>query len=155
MFFFLAKISIAQTDSIPLYERYGAVPPFTITKVPDSSSFANTDLNKKQSVIIMEFSPDCEHCQRETDSLIAHIDLFKDVQIVMASPLNFENILKFYKDYKIADYPNITMGRDGAYALGSFYKIRNFPSIFVYDKEGHFKKAFSGSYPIQKIAAAL
>jgi thioredoxin-related protein len=159
--FFLVKISFAQTpqtvqnDTLPIYERFPNVPPFTIMTVPDSTAFSKDDLKKKKETIIMVFSPDCSHCQHETKELTEHMDMFKDVQIVMASPLDYHYILQFYKDYHIADYPNITMGRDGSYMLGTFYKITNFPSIFVYNKKGEFVKAFDGSYPIEKIAAAL
>ena len=156
LFFFGITISFAQTTT-PVTPGFTTLPlpAFSITKVPDSTIFTRGDLLKDKETIIMIFSPDCEHCQRETDSLIAHIDLFKDVQIVMASPLDYQEVKKFYGDYHIARYPIITMGRDGSYALGSFYHVHNFPSIYIYDKNGQFKNSFEGSYPVQKIAAAL
>ena len=101
------------------------------------------------------FSPDCEHCQRETDSLLAHFNLFKKVQIVMASPLDYIHIKTFYDKYKIANYPNITIGKDPVWFLGQFYKVRNFPTIAVYDKEGKFVKLFEGSIAVEKVAAVL
>ena len=155
---FLVKISFAQTavkDSLPVYERFPTVPPFKIMTVPDSAAFTKDNLKKKKAVIIMVFSPDCSHCQHETKDLTAHMDLFKDVQIVMASHLDYNEILKFYKDYNIAAYPNITMGRDGEYMLGTFYSVHSYPSIFVYNKKGQFVKSFDGSYPIEKIADAV
>ena len=103
----------------------------------------------------MVFSPDCEHCQHETKELIAHIDLFKKAQIVMVSPLEYDYIKKFYEEYKIADYPNIIMGRDPGYYFGTFYKVRSFPSIFLYDKKGNFVQKFDGSVPVEKIASLL
>ena len=103
----------------------------------------------------MVFSPDCEHCQKETRDLIANIGLFKKVQIVMASPISYPYIKKFYEEYEIALYPNIIMGRDPGYYLGTFYKIRSFPAIFLYNKKGDFVNSFDGSVPVEKIAEAL
>lgn len=103
----------------------------------------------------MVFSPDCEHCQAETKEITENINLFKKVQIVMASPLDFDYIKKFYEEYNIAKYPTITMGRDPSYFLGTFYKIRSFPSIFIYDKKGKLRNWFSGSTPIEKILESL
>ena len=123
--------------------------------MPDSVVVTKDNLSKKKPTIIMVFSPDCEHCQAETRALTAKIDLFKKAQIVMASPLDFNYIKKFYEEYKIADYPNIIMGRDPGYYLGTFYKIRSFPAIFLYDKKGNFVKAFNGSYPVEQIAELL
>ncbi len=73
----------------------------------------------------------------------------------MTSPMNELMLKMFYDEYKIANYPNITMGRDPSYFLGTFYKVRSFPAIFVYDKKGNFVDSFNGSVPVEEIAAAL
>lgn len=153
--FFFAQIVTAQADSTLLYLRFPTVPPFSITKVSDSTRFTKDDLSRKKATIIMIFSPDCEHCQHETKELIANIKLFKKAQIIMASPLDHQILKKFYEEYKIADYPNIIMGRDPSYFFGSFYRVRSFPAIFVYDKKGKFISSFDGSAPVQKIADIL
>lgn len=93
----------------------------------------------------MIFSPDCEHCQHETEMILADIKKFKDAQIVMVTYLPYQDMIVFYKNYKIANYPEITMARDTKYYLPQFFKVRNLPSIFVYDKKGNFKKSFEGS----------
>lgn len=150
-----AMTGFAQTDTTLLYLRFPAVPPFSITKVSDSTSFTKDDLLKRKATIIFIFSPDCEHCQHATKELTAHIKLFKKAQIIMASPLEHFYLKKFYVEYKIADYPNIIMGRDPTYFFGTFYHIRSFPAIFVYDKKGRFIKAFDGTTPVKKIAEIL
>lgn len=153
--FTITKIVSAQTDTSLLYLKFPTVVPFSIIKVPDSTKFTKADLKKKKPVLIMAFSPDCEHCQHETEQLLAHMDLFKKVQIVMITPIDYKYILEFYNKYGIANYPNITMGRDGSWTIGSFYNIHNFPALFLYNKKGKFVKAFDGSVPVEKIADAL
>ncbi len=146
----------AQSDSIPNYQKYPVVPVFTMMAAPDSVKFTKDNLEKKKATVIMLFSPDCEHCQVATKDLLKHIDLFNKAQIIMISSLNFEHIKKFYEDYKIADYPNIKIGRDGAFFLGTFYGIKSYPSIFVYDKKGKFVKAFDATNAkMEDVAAAL
>lgn len=152
---FAAACSHAQTDSTLLYLRFPTVPPFTITKVTDSIRFTKADLSRKKATIIIIFSPDCEHCQHETKELTANIKLFKKAQIIMASPLEHQYLKKFYDDYNIASCPNIIMGRDPGYFFGTFYRIRSFPAIFVYNKKGNFVKEFDGSVPVKKIAEIL
>ena len=73
----------------------------------------------------------------------------------MASPLEHRLLKPFYNDYKIANYPNIIMGRDPGYFFGTFFNVHSFPALFLYDKRGHFVKAFDGSIPVQQIAKAL
>lgn len=145
----------AQNDSLPIYKRFPVVPVFSIMTVPDSTKFSKDDLKKKTAVIIILFSPDCSHCQLVVKDLVDHIDLFEKTQIVMVSSMDFINIKNFYTDYKIANQPNITMGRDGAYLLGTFYKIKHYPSVFVYDKKQKFVKEFEGEFTIQQIAEVL
>ena len=153
--FFLAASGRAQTDTSVLYLRFPTVPPFSITRVTDSTKFTKNDLLKKKATIIIIFSPDCEHCQKVTRELVANIKLFKKAQIIMASPLEHKYLKKFYKEYNIASCPNIIMGRDPGYFFGSFYRLRFFPGIFLYDKKGNFVKAFDGNIPVEKIAEAL
>lgn len=152
---FICKAAIAQTDSSALYIQYPEIPPFSIMVAPDSTKFTKADLKKRKPALIIIFSPDCEHCQHETKDLLNNMELFKKLQIIMVSHLDFRSVKKFYVDYKIGDYPNITMGRDGAYMLGTFYKIHTFPTMFLYDKKGHFVKKFEGSIPVKKIAESL
>ncbi|UEG48968.1 redoxin domain-containing protein [Ferruginibacter lapsinanis] len=153
--FACSKMLFAQADTSLLYLKFTQIPPFSFTKVPDSTKFAKADLKKRKATLIMAFSPDCEHCKHETSELIAHIKRFKKIQIVMASPLDYKYLYSFYQNYQLSKYPNITVARDPSWFLGTFYNIRNFPALFLYDKKGQFVKAFDGSVPVEKIAEAL
>ncbi len=73
----------------------------------------------------------------------------------MASSQEYAYIKKFYEEHKIADHPNIILGRDPSYFFGTFFRVRSFPAIFVYDKKGNFVQSFDGSVPVEKIAEAL
>jgi thiol-disulfide isomerase/thioredoxin len=150
----LALVSFSQEDSLPVYKRFPYIPQFTIYKAPDSTQFTRENLKKKSCVFIV-FSPDCEHCQRETKDLLSNIDKFKKTQIIMVTYLPYEEMMQFYKDYKIAKYPMIIMGRDTKFFFPVFYKVSSFPSIFVYDKNGNLTQSFEGTTSIDKIVAAL
>lgn len=153
---FACAFAFSQSDSVaPVYLRFPTIPQFTVYKAPDSTSFSKDDLEKKKPVVFMIFSPDCEHCQHETEALLANIEKFKGAQIVMITYLPYNEMIQFYKNYKIADYPQITMARDTKFFFPVFFKIRNLPSIFVYDKKGDFKKSFEGSVKIDAIAEQL
>lgn len=153
--FFTGNVFAQQPDSSPIYKKFPSIPPFEIVTVPDSSKFKKDDLKNKKATMIIVFSPDCDHCQHATRDLEAHMNLFKKVQIVMASNMPFSLINNFYREYKIANYPNIIMGMDAGYFLGTFFGIKNFPSVFLYDKKGQFVQSFEGGIPFEKIAEAL
>jgi cytochrome oxidase Cu insertion factor (SCO1/SenC/PrrC family) len=145
--------ALAQTDTSQKYFKFPTIPKFSIVKIPDSSSFTNSQLLKNKPTVLFFFNPDCEHCQEETKKLTAKIDQLKDVQILMISILDFNSIKKFYNEYKIADYPNITMARETTYNLPGFYNIHTIPDIYVYDKKGNFINTFKKSFPVKEIAA--
>src|SRR5438067_12945547 len=93
----LTVICFSQVDSTaPVYLRFPTIPEFTIYKATDSTAFTREDLKKKTPIVFIIFNPECEHCQRETDSLKAHIDKFRNAQIVMISysPLPYDETVK-------------------------------------------------------------
>ncbi len=146
----------SQADSSsPIYLRFPTIPKFTIYKAPDSTVFSRENLQKKKPVLFMVFSPDCEHCQHETEDLLANIKKFKNTQIVMVTYLPYDEMIAFYKNYKIANYPQITMARDTKFFFPVFFNVRNLPSVFLYNKKGDFKKAFEGSVKIDSITSEL
>jgi thioredoxin-related protein len=151
----LSSSGFAQADTSLIYLRFPIVPSFKLTNIADSSYFTKDNLKKKKSTVIIIFSPTCENCVEETKELKAKINLFKKAQIIMVSPLEFNYLRKFYDENNIADYPTITMGRDPSYFLGTFYKVRSLPSIFIYNKKGNLVKSFVGSTAVEEIAAAL
>jgi thioredoxin-related protein len=146
----IEPVTPAKTDTA-LYLRFPVVPPFSIIIVPDSVKFTKADLKKKKKTLLIIFSPDCDHCQHETKDLIASINKFKKIQIVMASWLPYNDIKKFYTDYNIAAYPNITIGWDKSFLLPPFYKLNNLPFMALYDKKGNLISVFDGSVKMEKL----
>jgi thioredoxin-related protein len=142
-------------EDTALYLRFPVVPPFSIIKVPDSSRFAKADLARKKKTLLIIFSPDCDHCQQETKDIIEAIDKFKKIQIVMASWLPYNEIQKFYTDYNIAAYPNITMGWDKSFFLPPFYKFKSLPFMALYDKKGNLISVFEGNVKMEKLLEAF
>lgn len=150
-----ANLVIGQTTIPLMTAKQSNLPAFSITKVPDSSRFDKVNLQKNKAVIIMVFSPDCEHCQVRIKEIMANIKLFKNIQLLMLSNLGYTYINRFYKEFNINKYPNIIMGMDYRYQLGNFFTITSVPAFFLYNKNGKFVKAFDRDVPIKKIIGAL
>jgi thiol-disulfide isomerase/thioredoxin len=142
-------------DTRPVYLRFPVIPQFTVHKAPDSTAFTRNNLHKRKATVFIIFSPDCSHCQHETELLLKDIQKFKNTQIVMISYLPYPEMMKFYKVYNIAKYPKITMAHDTKFFFPVFFKVQNLPSIFVYDKQGNFKKSFEGDVKMDSILAEL
>jgi len=143
----------SQSDSVsqPPYLRFPTVPPLKILKVDSLTYFTKDNLKKNRPSLIIIFNPGCEHCQHETKEITANIDKFRNIQIVMTTPESFDKMRDFYKEYKLKDFPTITIGRDEHFTLPSFYYIHNLPFMAFYDKKQKLISVHEGSFPIEKI----
>ncbi len=65
----------------PKYINEGTIPEFSVVTAPDSTIFTNRDLKKDKPLLIMIFSPDCDHCQHETQVIEKNMEHFKNAQI--------------------------------------------------------------------------
>jgi cytochrome oxidase Cu insertion factor (SCO1/SenC/PrrC family) len=155
----LASAAFSQTntpaDSIPVYVRAGTLPAFITYKAPDSTIFTKKNLQKGKPVLLMIFSPDCGHCQNVTNELIQNIDHFKKTQILMFTWLPYRDMMLFYKNYKIAAYPKITLAWDSKYFFLPYYHVQAYPKLIVYDKKGKFVKEFQGDIQIEEVWKAM
>ena len=112
-------------------------------------------LDKKSAVMVMLFSPDCDHCQHETEDLIRNIDKFKKVQIIMASLLALEKTIPFIEKYGLEKYKNIKVGFDKGYFLPAFFNVRNLPFLAFYNRKKELISVFQGSMPMDKALEEL
>lgn len=152
---FLFSQSSATKDSIPAYISKGVIPAFKVYKAPDSSVFTNNDIQKNRPILLMIFSPDCGHCQHVATEITKNIDHFNKVQILMFTWLPYSDMMSFDKTYKIADFPQITLGWDPKYFFLPYYHVSSYPKLIVYNKKGKYVKEFQGNIQIEDVWKAL
>ena len=83
------------------------------------------------------------------------MDKLKDVQILMFTYLPYNEMMDFYKNYRLNRFKNITVARDAAFFFPVYFKVKNFPSFYIYDKNRNFKKFLEGDVSVDKIIQAL
>ena len=143
-------------DSVqPAYLRFPTLPPLRLLKVDSVTYLTKEDIKKNRRTMVMFFSPDCEHCKHQTQDMLAEIDKFKDIEIVMATYQPFDEMKSFYNYYRIADHKNILMGRDEKFVLVPFYKIRSLPYMALYDAKGNLITTFEGNQKISTLISAF
>lgn len=149
-------ITYGQKDTADNYVvRFVSIPAFNITLVPDSSLYSNKNLRKNSPFMLMFFSPDCDHCQVQIKELLTVKEELKNVQILMISALPFKYAKEFYYTYGLNKITNIKLGNDRDHNLNSIFKIKTFPSLYLYDKNGSLLKAFVGNVKMPSILDAL
>ncbi|HVK49265.1 MAG TPA: thioredoxin domain-containing protein [Pseudobacter sp.] len=150
----MVHLAMAQTPSNePPYKRFPTVPPLQL-EMMDSSSFTKANV-KKQPLIIMFFSPTCDHCQHQIQEMTESMDKFGNTQIILATYQPADEVKKFYDQYQLAKYPNIKIGRDTKYLLPPFYNIRSLPYLALYNKKGDLITTYEGNVKVSKLLQAL
>ena len=141
----------AQNSIQPPYKRFPTLPPIKILLSDSSSMYTKDQLPQNKPVLFMLFSPECSHCQHETEDLIAHKEQLKDVHIVMITFQPLWEMKDFIEKYKLNELPNVVVGRDIYYTTPSFYNIHNLPYLAMYDSKGNLINVFEGSMPVDRV----
>jgi thioredoxin-related protein len=144
----------SQQDTSALYLRFPEVPPITLLK-SDSGLITKEALRKNHPVILMYFSPECHHCQRQVEDILARMDDLKKVQIVLATYRPMEELIAFANKYKLQQHQNIQIGRDTKYFIQPFYRIKNLPYLALYDKKGKLITTFEGNVNVDRLIEEL
>ena len=155
---FLLYTLQAQTSasvSEPPYLKNPGIPPFKLLKVDSLHYVSRDDIKKNHKVLLMFFSPECDHCKHQLRDILTDINKFKDIEIVMATFQPFDEMKSFYEYFRIADHSNILMGRDERYFLPPFYRMQSLPFLALYDKKGEFITRFEGNQKVDTILNAF
>jgi thiol-disulfide isomerase/thioredoxin len=149
----IAAISLnngfSQTENPP-YKQNKNLPSFKIQTV-NKGMFTSDKLKKNSPVIIMFFSPGCDHCIHQFEDMRKRMNDLKNYQIVMATWQPIEELAEFNKKYRISQYTNITTGRDVDYFFPPFFEIGNFPYLAFYNKSGKLISTHEGNMSIDNI----
>lgn len=150
---FLSVSLFAQVPDNPLppYKQFPTAPPVKLLLADSTTVYTRDDLPKKKAVLFMLFSPECDHCRHQTDSILANINKFKNIQIVMATVLPFERLKRFYNEYQLEKYPNIVAGRDFQFLLPPFFQTHSLPVLGLYDRNKKLIEVSEGTMPVEQI----
>jgi len=137
------------------YIKNPGIPPFRLLQVDSTHYVTRDNIKKNHKVLLMFFSPDCEHCKHQMRDILADFGQFKDIEIVMATFQPFDEMKSFYNYFRIADHANIMMGRDEKYMLPPYYRMQSLPFLALYDKKGQLITHFEGNQKVDTLMNAF
>jgi thioredoxin-related protein len=144
LIFFTATFAQAEA---PTYKQIKSLPQFELETV-SNGIFTSSRIKKNSPVIIMFFSPGCDHCINQFESMKKRYSEFKNFQIIMPTFQPIEELAVFDKKYQIQKYPNIITGRDANYFFPPFFEITNFPYLAFYNKNGKLITTYEGNMAV-------
>lgn len=142
----------SQVDTTtPPFRKYPTLPPLQVILADSTTKYTKADLPKNKPVLVMLFSPDCEHCQHEAEEIAAKAEELNGLHIVMITTYPLYRLKEFGERYGVANLPNVVLAKDPYYLLIPFYDVRNFPFMALYNKKGKLIDTVAGSLPIEKV----
>jgi thioredoxin-related protein len=154
-FISISTTSSASVDSIPSHLRGLRIPDFKLLLVDSTTNFYTDNLNPDKHTLIMMFSPDCDHCQHQTEDIIKNLQAFKNIQIVMNTVLPFNQMKEFYERYQLSKYKNFIMGRDVLFFFSPYYRAQFTPYLALYNKKGELVFTNDGQMKIEALITQL
>jgi peroxiredoxin len=122
----------------------------------DSQTIVNTaNIKKNRATVFFFFDPNCEHCQHETEEIIANKDILKKVRFYFISLDSIQRIKKFVEYYRLKDYPEITVAKDFEYKALSTFKIESIPTNLIYNSKHKIVAIFSGGIGVKELKKVL
>lgn len=139
------------------YRAVGApVPPFTIEKW-DGTAYTNAALKPNKAVMIVIFSPDCDHCEHAIDSLKGMKDKLANMQLVfVCEAIHKSNVKPFVQKVGMAaDKQFANAGIDKGGLIPNIYTNKMLPQIMLYNTKHRLAKIFDGAFTMASVRAAL
>ncbi|MFY7899430.1 MAG: TlpA family protein disulfide reductase [Chitinophagaceae bacterium] len=141
-------------DTVPAYLKTKKLPNFSIVtdiKKKDTTIFTQNNLPENTPVVIIYFSPECGHCEIEAKQIGLHMDSLRKAFFVFVSYHPLEKIKAFSEKYYLNKFSNIVVGRDIAYYIPVFFKVKYTPFVAVYDKNKNLIKVYEQGSEIKEL----
>jgi thiol-disulfide isomerase/thioredoxin len=154
--FFIPAIAFLQPskDTTAPYFKTNGYPDIKLLLTDSSTIYTKANLPKNKTVVILFFSPDCEHCQHTAKEITKKMDSISNLLMVWNGPsyLPLADDKKFYNRYHFNKYKNIILGKEMSYYLPLFYRIEITPYTAVY-KNGKLFTEFRNGLEVSDLIA--
>ncbi len=150
------KKDTAAADTLRPYQKYPKLPAFNIREMDSVTIFNTFNIPAGKKTMLVFFSLDCKHCQRQMKALTKGMDSLSDIQFYMMTPMHsMTDLREFYKKYHLGDYKNIVLvGRDYEFFYSTFYGTKVVPDLALYDEHKKIIKLFEGEATVTDIYEA-
>ncbi|HEX2536252.1 MAG TPA: redoxin domain-containing protein [Chitinophagaceae bacterium] len=131
------------------------LPAFQMTQA-GGQVFRAQSLPKDRPVLLVYFSPDCDHCHELMKAYFKRAQDFARASVVMITYQPLDKVALFSKQYGTARYSNITVGTEGTtFKVRYHYKLTEMPFVALHDRNGNLVKSYIRTVPLDDLAARL
>jgi hypothetical protein len=121
----------------------------------DSTVFQLTEPYLRQPLVAILFNPTCEHCQHQAEELNRHLDLLKNVTLIMVASATLKEIGDFSVNYKLSNMDNIFFAKANPVDVYNNFGSISVPYILVYGKNHKLIRDFRGNVEVEELVQYL
>jgi thioredoxin-related protein len=120
------------------------IPEFEYMGLDSSTKYYSKLIPKGRPTVFVYFSPDCDHCQEETEDWIKNINRLKKTRFFFITNDSLERLKIFNQVFKIYQYSNMELGWDYKWEFFNIFKPTGTPYLILYDKNNFLKAVIPG-----------
>jgi len=150
-FYILVILILSCHSATDHTKRISKIPPFKMLSIDSNTCVNMQDIPAGHPIIFMYFSPDCEHCQWETQNIVKHLDELGNTHIYLITNDTSEDLKKFYLYYHLDTVKNIFVGSDYEYTFYKYYLPPATPFFAIYNGKKDLVKIYQGETDINSI----
>lgn len=149
---FLVSIASFGQQKIDYKKRGAPIPEFYINRT-DGGYIIPSQLKKGKPVMIMIFSPECDHCGHMVDSLKMIRKQFKTTQLILVAEERNKKLMEGFIEHEDikedALFKNI--GTNKGELIAAIYTNKILPQITFYDANHKLVKILDGNYTLEDV----
>jgi thiol-disulfide isomerase/thioredoxin len=150
------KLNARDSMQLPAYQRFPTLPPFNILLQDSATVFNTYNVKEGRPTVLFFFSPDCEHCEMITDSLVKYMGYMHKADFYMFTFMSLAMLRPFAEKHHLADFWNIkAVGKDYEYFFPMYYKAETVPWLVVYDRKKRLVKSWNGGVKMPELIKML
>lgn len=139
------------------YKAIGApIPPFKLQN-EKGKILTNAHLKPGKPVLLMIFSPQCEHCEQMLDSLKNMAPAFANMQPILVTEARNKELFTDFRKGKGADIGKLFpfSGWDAGNLIYYIYTFQLLPQVNIYNSKHRLVHSFAGNFPLDSLKMFL
>ncbi len=128
-----------------------SLPSFTM-QLTNGKTIDSKDMLSRKPLLLVYFSPDCEHCQKLIREMLSKIDMFKRTNILLVTFFPLKDAINFERDYNIKSYANISVAKETQpLYLRKYYNLQHTPFTALFNAKGALEISYKDETPIDDL----
>ena len=144
-----------KSENIAQIKEQIQVVPDIWLKTFDEEPFSITDFASGSPLLIIYFNSTCEMCKIELNALNERFTEFGQINLLLASSQEREELEGFGTEYPFVSEPNTKLVLDEEMHLSAYLGVKSVPSVFCYDSKGELITNYQGPVKLDIILNKL